>query len=118
LSLFDDRATITWGHSALRLTVDVTAGEPVSIRELTDGRAAEVPVRPAQPLVEILTPGTWEALTAVTFAPDWVTPAFQAFVTDWFPPKVQVTFQLRVAVVVKPESPPTGSNAVDLIEAR
>jgi alpha-galactosidase len=68
LSLFDDRTTITWGHSALRLTVDVTAGRPVSIRELTDGRAAEVPVRPAQPIVEILTAGTGRAAVSQRFA--------------------------------------------------
>ncbi|WP_329260074.1 alpha-galactosidase [Actinoallomurus sp. NBC_01490] len=68
MSLFDDSTTIMWGHSALRLTVDVTAGRPVSIRELTDGPAADVPVRPAQPLVEILTPGTGRAAVSQRFA--------------------------------------------------
>jgi alpha-galactosidase len=68
LSLFGDGMTITWGHSALRLTVDVTPGRPVSVRELTDGRAAEVPVRPEQPLVEILTAGTGRAAVSQRFA--------------------------------------------------
>ena len=40
-----------------------------------------------------------EALVAVTAAPDWVTVALQPLLTDWLPPKDQVTFQPRVAVV-------------------
>ena len=68
MSRFDESTIITWGHSALRLVVDVTAGRPVSIRELTDGRAAGVPGRSAQPLVEILTAGTGRAAMSQRFA--------------------------------------------------
>lgn len=35
----------------------------------------------------------YEAFTHVTAAPDWVQPAFQAWVICWPAPYVQVTFQ-------------------------
>ncbi|WP_345434595.1 glycoside hydrolase family 36 protein [Actinoallomurus vinaceus] len=58
LSAFDDETSITWGHSALSLVVDVTPGRPVSVRTMTPGRTGPPPGRTAQPLVEILTAGT------------------------------------------------------------
>ena len=40
----------------------------------------------------------YDALRAVTVAPDWLTVAFQPFVTRWSPAYVQVTVQLETAV--------------------
>ncbi|MEV6303411.1 glycoside hydrolase family 36 protein [Actinoplanes sp. NPDC051861] len=58
---------ITWGHRALRLVIDTTAGEPVTVRSLTAG-AEGPPARSGQPIAELITPGQGRAQVSQRFA--------------------------------------------------
>ncbi|MEJ3743910.1 glycoside hydrolase family 36 protein [Actinomycetes bacterium KLBMP 9797] len=48
--------SLVWGHSALKLVVDLSADGPVAVRTLTDGALPDPP-RMRQPLVEVLVAG-------------------------------------------------------------
>jgi alpha-galactosidase len=68
LIAFDTDTQVVWGHPALTLLVDATAGRPVTVRALTGAAGGAVPGHTAQPVAEILTAGTGRARASHRFS--------------------------------------------------
>ncbi|GFJ95914.1 glycoside hydrolase family 36 N-terminal domain-containing protein [Phytohabitans rumicis] len=60
--------SLVWGHSALKLVVDVSPDGPVAVRALTGPGGRQDPLRAAQPLVELLVAGEGRVRTSQRFS--------------------------------------------------
>ena len=63
-------STVAWGHTALRMVVDVSPDGPVGVRTLSGAGSAPIEHqgRSTQPLVELLLPGTGRARASHRFS--------------------------------------------------
>ncbi|NKE61196.1 alpha-galactosidase [Lentzea sp. PSKA42] len=64
----ESATSVTWGHSALELVVDVSSDGPVGVRSLSAGGGRADRPRAAQPLVEVLVAGEGRARVSHRFS--------------------------------------------------